>query len=173
MSNLRASRARTRSNWPYFIIDANQTLAFLWHTKGIMLIEIWERLRGYDKWTKTDATILSSELVEPQAGLPRSERSGKRGSALQWRSTCVISWTDKSGSAHNATYTVSDSSRLFQCYDGQTVSIRYNPVNADEYYLRALFRDKAFMATFWCVYFAVCLGSPIIHLVGWLIRHLR
>jgi hypothetical protein len=29
-----------------------------------MLIEIWERLRGYDKWIKTEATVQSSELVD-------------------------------------------------------------------------------------------------------------
>jgi hypothetical protein len=26
----------------------------------IMLIEIWERLRGYDKWIQTEATVQSS-----------------------------------------------------------------------------------------------------------------
>jgi hypothetical protein len=31
---------------------------------AIMLIEIWERLRGYDKWVQTEAKIESSNLEE-------------------------------------------------------------------------------------------------------------
>jgi hypothetical protein len=26
----------------------------MWHPGAIMLIEIWERLRGYDKWIQTE-----------------------------------------------------------------------------------------------------------------------
>jgi hypothetical protein len=108
-----------------------------------MLIEIWERLRGYNKWIQTEATILSSVLAEPAAGLPRSERTGKLRSLLQWQSTCVIGWTDTSGRAHTASYAVDEHSRLFQLYDGQTISIRYNLACPGEYYLRELCRYKA------------------------------
>jgi hypothetical protein len=36
----------------------------MWQTKAIMLIEIWERLRGYDKWVQTEAKVESSQVEE-------------------------------------------------------------------------------------------------------------
>jgi hypothetical protein len=110
----------------------------------IMLIELWKRPRGYDKWIQTEAKILSSELTEPEAGLTRSERSGTQNlrDQLQWHSTCVIGWKDAADSFHTASYSVSEISPLFQLYEGQTVSIRYNPVNPSEFYLHELFIDR-------------------------------
>jgi len=110
-----------------------------------MLTEIWLRQRGYDKWVQTEATILSSELAEPDAGLLRSEKSGKLNSRDQfyWHSTCVIGWKDGSDSFHTASYSVPEWSQLFQLYEGQTVFIRYNPACPGEYYLRELSIYKA------------------------------
>jgi hypothetical protein len=110
---------------------------------AIILIEIWERLRGYDKWIQTEATILTSELTEPDAGLERNEKRSNLGSPLQWHSTCTIGWTDVSGISHKSSYTVSELSPLFQLYDGQTVPIRYNPACQGEYCLRELCIYKA------------------------------
>lgn len=112
-----------------------------------MLIDIRKRLRGYDKWIPTEAKILSSKLTEPEAGLRRSERSGTQNSRdqWQWHSTCMIGWKDASDSFHTAFYSVSEISPLFQFYEGQTVSIRYNPVNPGEFYLHELFIDRVSM----------------------------
>lgn len=107
-----------------------------------MLTEIRNRLHGYDKWIQTEATILSSELAEPDAGLEHNEKRSNLGSPFQWHSTCVIGWTDMSGAAHTASYIVGERSWLFRLYDGKTVPIRYNPACPGEYYLRDLFRNE-------------------------------
>jgi hypothetical protein len=110
---------------------------------AIMLTEIRNRLHGYDKWIQTDATILSSELAEPDAGLECNEKRSNPGSPFQWHSTCTIGWTDVSGITHKGSYTISELSPLFQLYEGQIVPIRYNPACPGEYYLRELCIYKA------------------------------
>jgi hypothetical protein len=119
-----------------------------------MLIKLWERLRGYDKWTATEATIVSSELVDP---FEPQHREGRFGVAraivgswpfLSWRSNCAITWTDASGASHAARYAAAENNRrLFQKYEGQKVEIRYNPAHPDEYYLRELFQQQLLFAT--------------------------
>jgi hypothetical protein len=39
-----------------------------------MLIELWEHLRGYDKWIQTEATIQSTDLAEVELGDIRYSR---------------------------------------------------------------------------------------------------
>lgn len=112
--------------------------------KNIMLIEIWERMRGYDKWTPVEAMILSSKLDDVEvADMPQRYGGGK---IYEWQSTCVISWKDSNGKEHKTGFEVSENSPLFQLYDGQTVTIRYNPANPDEFYQRGV-AESNLMAT--------------------------
>jgi hypothetical protein len=108
-----------------------------------MLIEIWERLCGYDKWVQVEATVVSSELIEPMI---KSSCNGSffnkhpiKNPFVVWLSRCAIRWTDTSGGSHTANYSVSESSGLFLLYEGQTVSIRCNPANPEEFYNRSLY----------------------------------
>ena len=87
---------------------------------AIMLIEIWERLRGYDKWIQTEATIKSSDLEEVEVGGANS-RYYIDQPIDEWGSFCEIVWTDASGKLHTAEYEVSENSPLFQLYDGTFV----------------------------------------------------
>jgi hypothetical protein len=114
----------------------------MWQTGATMLIELWERLRGYDKWVETDAKIQSSNLSEEQIAEVYG-RSGVYETVSEWQSTNTIMWTDASGKEHSAEYEVDEDSPLFQLYDGQTVTIRYNPANPDEFYLRGLASSHA------------------------------
>lgn len=112
-----------------------------------MLIEIWERLRGYDKWIQAEATILSSKLAKSGVVPSDSDRFDKLCSKslwqiMRWHSTCTIRWADLSGTPHTARYAVGERSALFQLYDGQTVPIRYNPACPEEYYLRDLLINR-------------------------------
>lgn len=110
-----------------------------------MLIEIWERLRGYDKWIQTEATIKSSDLEEVEVGGANS-RYYIDQPIDEWGSFCEIVWTDASGKLHTAEYEVSENSPLFQLYDGQTIIIRYNPTYPDLYYIRGVLRSKIISA---------------------------
>jgi len=96
-----------------------------------MLIEMWEHLRGYDKWAETNATIESSD--------PTYYRT--RGKDLT-RSDDVIVWTDNAGEKHRAPFTVQVDSPLFQLVQGSKVSIRYNPADPEEYYFRELLQTR-------------------------------
>lgn len=96
-----------------------------------MLIEIWERLRGYDKWVATQATIESSDPTYYQS----------RGYDYS-RSDDVIVWTDSAGENHRAPFTVQVDSPLFQLVQGSKISIRYSPTDPEEYYLRDLLRTR-------------------------------
>jgi hypothetical protein len=115
----------------------------VWHTGGIMFVEIWEHLQGYDKWIQTEATIKSSSLAEAEIGKVRNTRQMDGQPVDEWRSTSVLSWTDLSGKTQEAAYSVDEDSPLFQMYDGQRVTIRYNPASADQFYLRGVSQSKA------------------------------
>jgi len=135
------------------ISESDSLIAPLCQTIGTMLIEIWERLRGYDKWIQTEATIGSSQLA--QAPLAPINTGGKNPPAdtrtLEWRSVCTLAWKDGSGRQYTGTYRVSDNSPLFQLYDGQTVSIRYSPANPTEFYLPGVQKSRAVSLFKWAL----------------------
>jgi hypothetical protein len=121
---------------------------------GNMLIEIWERLRGYHKWVQTEATIKSSELdrfwVAANPG-KKSEKMPAGAAIREWRSTCTLTWTDAAKRAHAAQFEVSDNSPLFQLYEGQKVSIRYNPASPGEFYLPGVLKSKLLSGIKWTI----------------------
>jgi hypothetical protein len=132
------------------VIIFERILVSVWHTGCAMLIEIWERLRGYDKWIETEATIESTEVVHYDPQLP----SG--------RSYChhVILWTDSSGERHRSEYTAKEGMAVFQLVEGSTFTIRFNPVHPEEYYHRSLLqRDIRLTAEF--AIFALVVTLPI------------
>lgn len=100
-----------------------------------MLIKLWERLRGYDNWTQTDATIKSSEMedhVYDYRGQIRHE----------YESVDTLVWTDRQGNQQTAPCRVPDDSPLYQLIGGETVTIRYNPQNPEEYYFPELLSGR-------------------------------
>ncbi|MGD0938938.1 MAG: DUF3592 domain-containing protein [Terracidiphilus sp.] len=100
-----------------------------------MLIEIWERLRGYDKWTQTEATVESS--------VEQKDTVVYRGNKFdEYSSNDVIVWKDAQGEKQYADFTVQENSPLFQLIDGNSVSIRFNPAKPDEFYYRDLLRER-------------------------------
>ena len=96
-----------------------------------MLIEILERLYGYDKWIEAEATIEST-----------AEVLFSRSSTIHRDNWCdhVVRWTDGSGETHRATFIAGELSPFFQLVEGTTFTIRFNPVHPGEYYHRALLR---------------------------------
>jgi hypothetical protein len=122
----------------------------VWQTCCVMAIEIWQRLCGYRKWIRTEATILSSELTEVEvAQLP--SRYSEEQPIVEGVSHDVLAWTDEAGQRHTGEYAVSEDSPLYQLYDGQTVTILYNPADPDEFYLRGVLRSKAISFLKWGV----------------------
>jgi hypothetical protein len=107
----------------------------LWHTVGIMLIEIWERLRGYDKWIQTEATIKSSQIDEVIVTDTRS-----RQPIYGWQGNEEIAWIDRDGVQQCEPMTVPENSPVFKMYDGNTVVIRYSPADPSDFYVREQLR---------------------------------
>ena len=102
-----------------------------------MLIELWERLRGYDRWIETDATISSSQV----RAIPYASRSGTV-IGYNYASGDVLTWTDQTGEKQYADFNVSDDSPLYQLVGGETVRIRYSPADPQCYYFPALLRAR-------------------------------
>ncbi|HEY6488159.1 MAG: DUF3592 domain-containing protein [Terracidiphilus sp.] len=98
-----------------------------------MLIELWERLRGYHKWVRTNAVVCRS-------GAERIEHSGRYGPYYTTEAGDVIEWTDPTGEKQYADFNAPESSKLFQLVAGDTVEIRFNPAKPDEFYYRDLLR---------------------------------
>src|ERR1700677_1384026 len=96
-----------------------------------MLIEIWERLRGYDKWAQTNA-------VGCRSGRKQAEHQGGYGASFTTEAGDVIEWTDPTGEKQYADFNAPEGSKLFQLTTGDTVEIRYNPAKPDDFYYRDL-----------------------------------
>ncbi|HEY1253350.1 MAG TPA: DUF3592 domain-containing protein [Terracidiphilus sp.] len=96
-----------------------------------MLIEIWERLRGYDKWVQTEATIKSSESEEVVIGHSRSDDEP----FYEWQEYQELQWKVLSGTEWTKSITVGENSPIFKLYDGKTVTIHYNPDSPGNFYV--------------------------------------
>jgi hypothetical protein len=96
-----------------------------------MLIDIWERLRGYDKWVQTNAVVCRS-------GTEKVEHQGRYGPYFTTEAGDVIEWTDPTGEKQYADFNAPEGSKLFQLTTGDTVEIRYNPAKPDDFYYREL-----------------------------------
>ena len=112
-----------------------------------MLLELWEHLRGYDKWIQTEATILAADLEE----LKIEDRDGVDVPIDDWQSLSTISWTDSNGYSCSGEYVVEENSPLFHLYEGQTLTIRYNPQAPHKFYIRGVLRSQILSTLKWKV----------------------
>jgi len=104
----------------------------LWQTGAKMLIEVWEKFRGYDKWV--NATAISD--------LEKTPYNNRDGSVSYFYGAGdTIAWV-ADGTKHYADFNVEEGSPLFQLVGGESVAIRYNPKNPDEFYYRDLLKSR-------------------------------
>lgn len=101
-----------------------------------MLIELWERLRGYDKWIETEARIESSQMRET----PYTNRDGSV--SYTYDASDMLTWLDAQGEKQYAAFTVDDLSPVYQLVGGESVTIRYNPQDPSQFYYRDLLRSR-------------------------------
>lgn len=104
-----------------------------------MLVQLWERLRGYNQWILTDAEIESSQMED--------RISTYRGRTFHsYDSDDKVVWTDRQGNRQFGFLNVPDDSPLYQFVGGEKIAIRYNPDKPEEFYfperLRADIRHK-------------------------------
>jgi hypothetical protein len=104
-----------------------------------MLIELWERLHGYDRWTPAVATVQSTKLSP--VGELGSDKSN-RPPGLGLKSVCKIRWKDQNQNEHTAAFQAFEESPLYQLPEGDTVNIRFNPAKPSEYYLPSLTQSR-------------------------------
>jgi hypothetical protein len=104
-----------------------------------MLIELWERLHGYDRWTSAVATVQSTKLSP--VGELGSDKSN-RPPGLGLKSVCKIRWKDQNQNEHTAAFQAFEESPLYQLPEGDTVNIRFNPAKPSEYYLPSLTQSR-------------------------------
>jgi hypothetical protein len=106
-----------------------------------MLIELWERLRGCNKWIPAQAIIESSDVN-------KTPIANRWGQAIDYKYTSgdVIVWTDPTGEKHYAGFDVDDQSPLYQYVGGESVPIRYDPADPDRFYFRDLLRSRVHSA---------------------------
>jgi hypothetical protein len=106
-----------------------------------MLIEIWERLRGYDKWIQTEARIDSAGAARKALGKRYRVSNSSRFSAN------LLVWRDQRGKTHYGAFVNHDTSPLYQLLEDETITIRYDPARPDRYYCRSLWLSwTAFIA---------------------------
>lgn len=132
----------------------------LWQTGRIVLIEVWEHLRGYRNWTPAMATVESSTLS------PISIGEGAAKQSVAWQSVCKIAWLDQHGVPRTAEFEVFEESPLYQLCDGETIEIRFNPNKPDQFYLPGLVQSKLAKASkltiFAAMFILVLIGIAVV-----------
>jgi len=137
---------------------------------AIMLIELWERLRGYDKWVETEAKVESSserrQLVDHF--LPPFKSTD-----IEYERVVgdVITWVDNRGEHQYATFDVTVEGKLYQLEEGDVVTIRYDPTQPDRFYYRDLLRYKI-NAAVWSTGSAVIAAAILVAII-WVIVRVR
>lgn len=95
------------------------------------LIEIWEWLRGYRKWTQTQAqtVFLKEETLFHEGGkdLHYSHVTGAR-----------VVWTDSDGKSHYMLLKQYGNPPKYPVAEGEVVDLRYDPANPMRCYSRRL-----------------------------------
>lgn len=123
----------------------------------IMFIELWERLRGYDKWVSAEATVeyeKEEHTYHDTSGkeLHYSYTTGER-----------LAWTDARGEKCTAPLKPPGKDPEYQFAEGETAAIRYNPAKPDQYYFRKLatMRVQYFVVTAFSIIAvaAFCIGD--------------
>jgi Protein of unknown function (DUF3592) len=100
-----------------------------------MLIEMWERLRGYNKWVETQATVKSS--------IEQKTEQYYRGEKFDvFTSDDQIVWTDTNGEQQTGEFTAGEDSELFQLLGDEKITIRYNPAHPSQFYLPKMLESK-------------------------------
>jgi hypothetical protein len=89
-----------------------------------MLVDWWERLCGYHKWTPVEATVQSAS-PSPIA-YKRRDKSPSFFS-FGWQSDCAIQWRDQNQHPYTAVFHAYEESPLYQLCEGDTIHIRFNP----------------------------------------------
>jgi Protein of unknown function (DUF3592) len=105
-----------------------------------MLIELWERLRGYGKWVETEATIESAQQRIAMEYRDPSDPPGK--SRYTWKMEDVLTWSDAAGQRHQAHFTAHEESPLFKLTAGAKLIIRCDPANPARFYSREIHKAE-------------------------------
>lgn len=137
-----------------------------------MLIELWESLCGYDKWTPTEATVESSNYSDREVTYgydTRPDGVTRPETTTVSQSTSVITWNDESGRQYRSQYTVTKPSPLFEMYGGEKLAIRYNPANPRDFYLRELRQGEMVSMLRKMLYFILAVAAG----VYWYLRHIN
>ncbi|HEX7729442.1 MAG TPA: hypothetical protein VF392_10430 [Terracidiphilus sp.] len=100
-----------------------------------MLIEIWEKLRGYDKWVKSTA-VVESVITEKVwvASYYRLFKSPHK--VFEFWTLMQLSYPDGAGALHSAQLRVSPLSPIFQLEKGDLVEIGVAPANPSRIHVR-------------------------------------
>jgi hypothetical protein len=99
---------------------------------AIMLMAIWEWLRGYSKWTPAEATVV---FVKEEHTY--TDKDGKQLHYSYITGDRLV-WTDAGGEKRSAPLRPAGKDPKYQFAEGETASIRYNPSNPEQYYFREL-----------------------------------
>ena len=123
-----------------------------------MLIEVWEKFRGFDEWTETEATVISS--VPKPSGVLDGGKASKNPSATQWNAAVRIVWKDASGEAYSEQFEVGEDSPLYQLCEGNPLLIRVDPKRPAEVYVRGLIESNVMIV--WKGALTIALGFLLI-----------
>jgi hypothetical protein len=132
-----------------------------------MLVELWERLRGCDKWTPAVATVQSTELT--RLGPVGNDKSNPPV-ALAWESICKIKWTDQNQVDRTGMFHAYEESPLYQLVEGNTICIRFDPANPSEFYLPGMI-ESGLVRTWKLTIYAVMMIALAIGFIVFLLWH--
>ncbi|HVU46686.1 MAG TPA: hypothetical protein VHD85_11205 [Terracidiphilus sp.] len=133
-----------------------------------MLIQFWERLCGYHKWTPVKAIVQSSTLARVGMGSTVEGKEANGQIVIGWESHCEIVWKDQQGVEQTAVFEAPEESPLYQLCDDDTVDIRFNPKHPANCYIPGLLQAKLVSAWKFGLFAMMMVLACIIVIVTWL-----
>jgi hypothetical protein len=119
-----------------------------------LILEFWERLRGFDQWPLTEGKVRSSAVH-------RTTLRGKGGRLVDsWRTVLEVEWTDPDGLQRTRKIGLRAVSSDFNSIGSTNLSVRYKPTDYSKFFVREELRQKVLRQTM--IWLAVLISLALI-----------
>ena len=107
-----------------------------------MLIDLWEKFRGYDKWVETHASVSAATVQQSAVIVGSAKKTNQSQNALFINSAVRIQWNGPDGKTYSEKFEAAEESPLYQLCEGDTLTVRMNPRRPDEIYIPGLLESE-------------------------------
>jgi hypothetical protein len=125
-----------------------------------LVIEFWDKFRGFNTWVKAEARVIESRVQAVDLAGNRTVNSAKR--AAYSDAVIRFTWMDTGETTHSGEIRAPEDSSFFQLIEGDALPIKFNPRIPNEFYVPGLNRDQTASAVKRIVFAGVMFAVVIV-----------